>query len=93
LPKFLVTFAKRIEVIMGANFRIDVTRQNRSILFKLHGDLNGSSACEVLRRMENYKGSALIILDFSRIRKCHPFGIDILKKGIRKEVIIKGFRS
>jgi len=77
---------------MARNFRIRVVNQNKKIVFKLRGDVDGSSAAMILGKMEDYEGFP-VILDFSEVRKYYPFGLHILKWVERKGVIIKGLKD
>ncbi|HIC90972.1 MAG TPA: hypothetical protein EYP21_02710 [Syntrophaceae bacterium] len=77
---------------MAQNFRIRVVNQNKKIVFKLRGDLDGSSAAMILGKLEDYQGLPLV-LDFSKVRKYHPFGLHTLKWVEGKDVIIKGLKD
>jgi len=78
---------------MAKNFRIRVVNHNKKIVFRLRGDVDGSSAAMILGKMEDYEGLP-VILDFSEVRKYHPFGLHILNKWVeRKGVVIKGLKD
>ncbi len=78
---------------MAQNFRIKVVNQNNNIVFKLQGDVDGSSAAMILVKMEDYEGLS-VILDFSKVREHHPFGLNILNRWFeRKRVVIKGLKD
>lgn len=78
---------------MARNFRIRVVNLNRKIVFKLRGDLDGSSAFMILRKMKDYQGLP-VILDFSGVRKYYPFGLHVLNKRLeRKRVVIKDLNN
>lgn len=78
---------------MAKNFSIRVVNQNKKIVFRLRGDLDGSSSAMILGALENYEGLP-VILDFSEVRKHYPFGLDILNKWVeRKRLIIKGLKD
>ncbi len=73
---------------MAQNFHIKVVNQNNNIVFKLRGDVDGSSAAMILERMEDYQGLP-VILDFSGVKKYYPFGLHILKWAEQQRVDIK----
>lgn len=77
---------------MARNFRIKIVNQDKKIVFKLRGDLDGSSSAMILGRMEDYEDLPLV-LDFSEVRKYHPFGLHMLKWIKRKGVFIKGLKD
>jgi len=77
---------------MAQNFRIKVVNQDKKIVFKLRGDVDGSSAAMILGALENYEGLP-VILDFNEVRKYYPFGLHILKWVERKRLIIKGLKD
>lgn len=77
---------------MARNFRIKVVNQNKKIVFKLRGNVDGSSAAMILGKMEDYEGLP-VILDFSKVKQYHPFGLNILKWVERKGLVIKGLKD
>jgi hypothetical protein len=77
---------------MAQNFRMRVVSQNKRIIFKLQGDVDGSSAALILGALENYQGLP-VTLDFTKVRKCHPFGLNILKRAARKGTVMRGLED
>jgi len=60
---------------MASNFRIQALRRRNGIEFRLQGDFDGSSACELLNAMEDKCTSAArVIVDTSRLGQVYPFG-------------------
>lgn len=54
-------------------------------VIKLRGDLDGASACEILRTLEAMAQRAMVItLDGSGIRSVNSFGVHILEEGIKQ---------
>jgi hypothetical protein len=77
---------------MARNFRLKVLGRNKHIIFKMYGDVDGASAALILRKFENFQDYP-VILDFSEVRKCHPFGLNILKWAQRRGAVIKGLKN
>ena len=68
---------------MGKNFKLlsDSTRDR--IRLKLYGDFDGSSACELINVLKNYRnGSYQFLIDTNNLNKIHPFGINVFKKNL-----------
>lgn len=54
-------------------------------VLKLRGELDGASACEILRTLETMaQRGTVITLDGSGIRSATSFGVSILEKGIKR---------
>ena len=68
---------------MANNFKFLSNRIRDRIRLKLYGDFDGSSACELLNILKNYKhGSYQIFIDTNNLSTIHPFGINIFKKNL-----------
>jgi len=68
---------------MANNFRFLSNRIRDRIRLKLYGDFDGSSACELLNVLKNYRyGSYQIFIDTNNLSTIHPFGINIFKKNL-----------
>jgi len=60
---------------MASNFRITTLCRRKSIEFRLQGDFDGTSACELLNAMEDKCGRAgRVVVDTSRLRRVYSFG-------------------
>lgn len=68
---------------------IKVINRGKKVILRLRGYLDGSSAWEIIRKVDNYKNKQ-ITLDFSGIRDVHTFGWHTLKARIGKRVILQG---
>ena len=68
---------------------IKVINHGKGVILRLRGYLDGSSAWEIIRRVNSYRDKE-ITLDFSEIRDIHSFGWHTLKSRIRKRVILQG---
>ena len=68
---------------MAANFRLFISKKRDEIVLKCMGMLDGSSACEILRRLEECTGSRHpVIIDLKEVSELHPLGMEVLKSGI-----------
>jgi ABC-type transporter Mla MlaB component len=66
---------------MANNFKFLSNRIRDRIRLKLYGDFDGSSACELINVLKNYRnGSNQIFIDTNNLNAIHPFGMDVLKK-------------
>jgi hypothetical protein len=61
---------------MASNFSITTRRRRKSIEVRLHGDFDGTSACELLNTLESKCGGGKVVVDTSRLREVYPFGRD-----------------
>ena len=66
---------------MAHNFKFLSKNVTDRILLKLYGDFDGSSACELINFLKNYRrGSNQIIIDTDSLNTIHPFGMDVFKR-------------
>jgi hypothetical protein len=69
---------------MANKFKFLSDRLRNKICLKLYGDFDGSSACELINVLKNYRnGSYQIFIDTSALNTTHPFGLDVFNKNIR----------
>ncbi len=68
---------------------IRVINRGKRVILRLRGYLDGSSAWEIIRKVNSYKDKQ-ITLDFSEIRDVHSFGWHTLRSRIGKGVILQG---
>ena len=60
---------------MSANFQIDFKHENGELFVDPVGDLDGSSACELINLLvEQYDGHGRVHIDTRRLRHLCPFG-------------------
>jgi hypothetical protein len=63
------------EDTMASNFRITTVCRRKSIEFRLQGDFDGTSACELLNALQDKGGrTGRVVVDTSRLRRVYPFG-------------------
>ncbi len=68
---------------MANNFKFLSNRIRDRIRLKLYGDFDGSSACELINVLKNYRnGSNQIFIDTNNLNNIHPFGMDVFKKNL-----------
>jgi len=68
---------------MANNFKFLSNRIRDRIRLKLYGDFDGSSACELINVLKNYRnGSNQIFIDTNNLNTIHPFGMDVFKKNL-----------
>jgi anti-anti-sigma regulatory factor len=68
---------------MANNFKLLSNHVAENILLKLYGDFDGSSACELINVLKNYrKGSNRIIIDTNNLNIIHSFGADVFKRNL-----------
>ena len=82
---------------MANNFKFLSNSARDKIQLKLYGDFDGSSACELINFLKNYKsGSNQISIDTNNLNTLHPFGIDVFKRNLsnldinKKKITITG---
>lgn len=68
---------------------IKVINCGKKVILKLRGYLDGSSAWEIVRKVDNYKDKQ-VTLDFSGIRDVHTFGWHTFKSKIGTGVTLQG---
>lgn len=62
---------------MAHNFRLTVYKKGKTYIFKIFGNMDGSSAVEVGYYLEKL-GPSRVLLDFSQVRRVDPFGTKVL---------------
>jgi hypothetical protein len=68
---------------MANNFKFQSNRIRDRIRLKLYGDFDGSSACELINILKNYRnGSNQILIDTNNLNTIHPFGMDVFNKNL-----------
>ena len=66
---------------MAYNFKFLSSRVIDRVRLKRYGDFDGSSACELINFLKNYRdGSNQIFIDTNNLNTTHPFGMDVFKK-------------
>jgi hypothetical protein len=69
---------------MASNFKILIRRKADRIHLRLYGDLDGSSAYELINLLRKYGHSASKIhIHTQGLNQIHPFGLNIFKKSFR----------
>jgi len=68
---------------MANNFKFLSNRVTDRIRLKLYGDFDGSSACELINVLKNYRsGFNQIFIDTNNLNTLHPFGMDVFKTNL-----------
>jgi len=68
---------------MANNFKFLSNRIRGRIRLKLYGDFDGSSACELINVLKNYRsGFNQIFIDTNNLNTPHPFGMDVFKRNL-----------
>ena len=68
---------------MASNFRISVHKNRADLHLELSGDLDGSSALELMNTLKVHRdGVNKIFVDTCRLSSIHPFGLGVLQKQI-----------
>jgi hypothetical protein len=68
---------------MANNFKFLSNKIKDRIRLKLYGDFDGSSACELINILKNYRnGSDQIFIDTNNLNTIHPFGINVFKQNL-----------
>jgi ABC-type transporter Mla MlaB component len=66
---------------MHRAFRIKTQKKDDTLIVKLIGDVDGSSASEVAAHIEHVQSRyQRIVIDASRMGKVHPFGQAVLER-------------
>lgn len=59
----------------ASTFRIECTTDNGNLLVQPAGDLDGSTASELLNFLhDHYSGQERVVIETGRLRRLHPFG-------------------
>ncbi len=73
---------------MSSSFSIQSRRSNGNLHLRPKGDLDGSSAWELINLMtDKYDGKGRVFIDTQGLREIHPFGCGIFKCGLNKGAI------
>jgi len=72
--------------------RIRAINRGEKVIVRLKGNLDGSFAWEMLRKVETYKDKE-VVLDFKEIRHLHAFGWHTLKARIGPKVTFQHIDS
>jgi anti-anti-sigma regulatory factor len=65
---------------MPQKFELSSCRTNDILHLKLLGEFDGSSACELVKKIkEDGAGASQIIVDTTEVRSIHPFGRMVLQ--------------
>jgi hypothetical protein len=82
---------------MASKFRITAHRAGHTLKLRLSGDLDGSSACEILNYIRNHNvADKKILIHGMAINRIHPFGLHVLQEGLKEydcgklEVVLPG---
>jgi hypothetical protein len=68
---------------MANNFKFLSNRIRDRIRLKLYDDFDGSSACELINVLKNYRnGSYQFLIDTNNLNTIHSFGINIFKRNL-----------
>ena len=68
---------------MASNFAFSFHQTGDGLHMKLHGDLDGSSACEIINALKNYHtNSSQIFIHTSYLKTIYPFGRDVFQKNL-----------
>jgi anti-anti-sigma factor len=66
-------------------FNLKTERKNNTLIVKVTGDIDGSSASTMAAYLEEVPDRyERIVIDSSRIDKVHPFGQEVLDRAIRR---------
>jgi len=67
----------------GQKFQMNTESTRDRIQLKLYGDLDVSSACELINLLKNFiNGSDQIFNDTNDLNSIHPFEMDVFKKNL-----------
>jgi len=68
---------------MANNFKFIPSRIRDRIHLKLYGDFDGSSACELINFLRNFRnGCNQIFINTNNLNAIHPFGMDVFIKNL-----------
>ncbi len=68
---------------MANNFKFLSNHVPDRIFLKLYGDFDGSSACELINVLKNYRrDSNQIFIDTNNLNTIHSFGMDVFKRNL-----------
>jgi hypothetical protein len=75
---------------MSANFRVAFKRRNGNLHVHPSGDLDGSSAFELIRLLgRKYDGKGEVVIDTCKLRKVFPFGSSTFEDNVNESRIPK----
>ena len=65
---------------MASNFRIAMHHDGGTLHFRLLGDFDGISACQLLENLKkSYSGINRVMVHAESLKTIHPFGRDVLR--------------
>jgi hypothetical protein len=68
---------------VASNFKIFFCRHSNDLHFKISGDFDGSSACELLNVPgKNHNGISKIFIHAGSHTHMHPFGLSVFHKNL-----------
>ena len=68
---------------MANNFKLQSNKMKDRIRVQLYGDFDGSSACELINILKNFRNiSDPIFIDTNNLDTIHPFGMDVFKNSL-----------
>ena len=66
---------------MAPNFKIFSHQNSDNLHLKLSGDFDGSSAYELIHKLEKYNGSkSRVFIHTCTLSSVHPFGLNVFRK-------------
>jgi hypothetical protein len=75
---------------MSTNFRVAFKRRNGNLHVHPSGDLDGSSAFELIRLLgRKYDGKGEVVIDTHKLRKVFPFGSSTFQDNVNESRIPK----
>jgi anti-anti-sigma factor len=70
---------------MPKAFEVNTQQVNGTLVLKLMGDIDGSSASEIAVYLDRASGHYdRFVIDASAVKKLHPFGVAVLDKAITR---------
>ena len=73
---------------MNNRFRIEFKESNGNLHIRPKGQLDGSSACALLRFLHNhYEGSGRVFIETNDLDELHPFGCQTFQKRLNRQRI------
>jgi hypothetical protein len=75
---------------MANNSRLSFAHKNDYLHINLRGDLDGSSACELVDAIHHsYRGKGSVYISIQKTCRILPFGMDIFSSRLNKKVVPK----
>ena len=76
------TKTKKWRCAMAKNFKIAVHRNNENIHFRLMGEFDGSSACELLRALKSQWSAGKAFIHTNYLTHIDPFGRSVFQSNL-----------